>query len=159
MKSKNNRENAQPLGYEDEQLILKVQALVDNELPESEIDSVMASIEGNYRLRDEYVSLLQTKRQLSGLPRLQLRREWYEDFEKKARRKLPMYIGSFFAAVYALWSLLFFAGENLDYALPQWLHITGLFSLTASIISFILNALLQRGTEKKGDRSYKDVLR
>jgi hypothetical protein len=159
-KSKNNRpEEYDMLSPEEEQLVFKVQALVDNEIPEEEIPEVMSSIEGDYRLRGEYVRLLQLKRQLAGLPKLALRKEWYEEFERRKSRKAPMYIGSFFAVLYAIWSLLFFGGEVLGIDLPRWLHIAGLFSLTAGIVSFLINAIWQRGSETRSDRSYKDVMR
>lgn len=159
MRNNERKPEYQNLDYDDEQLIMKVQALVDNELSEEEIPAVMAEIEGNYRLRDEYIQLLQLKRQLAGMPKLALRREWYEGFEKQKRKKIPMLIGAVFAAIYAVWSLIFFSAEILDYSVPRWIHIAGLFALTASIISFTVNAVWQRSTERNSDRSYKDVIR
>jgi hypothetical protein len=159
MSDKHRPDPGHGLDREEEELVFKVQALTDNELPEEEIPSIMSSIEGNYRLRDEYVRLLQLKRQLSGMPKLALRKEWYEEFEKRRSRRTPMYIGSLFAVLYAVWSLIFFGGEILDVTLPRWLHIAGLFSLTASILSFLVNALWQRGSENRNDRSYKDVMK
>ena len=46
---------------------LKVQALIDNELPGDDISTVVDHIQSCYNCRDEYVALLKLQRKLKGI--------------------------------------------------------------------------------------------
>lgn len=142
-----------------ESLLLRLQAMVDNELPPEEIPELLQEIEGDHELRNEYIYLLQLKRSLSELPVYELRKEWYERFEKNPLDKFPLYLGGAFAAMYGITSIFTLVGNYLSIQVPQWIAPSGLIALGGSILAFTFNAFRQKFAESKDDRSYKDVMK
>lgn len=143
-----------------EELILKIQALVDNELPTEEIPRLLESIEGNYILRDEYVNLLQLKHRLAQVPFPKPPRTWYADFERRSRNKIFLGIGTVgvlgAAGLTLAWGLLKafdVEGPAADALLP-W----GIASLGLGSVSFLCNAFWYKMEESKG-KSYKEIIR
>ncbi|AHC13512.1 hypothetical protein [Salinispira pacifica] len=147
------------LSDHDRELLMRVQALVDNEIPGDEIDTVIAEIENNHRLRDEYIRLLRLKRELSKLPKLELRREWYEEFEKKPRYKRALVLGTIFAVVYIISSLIMGGFALMDRGIPHWVRIGAVISLGGTVVSFLVHTYASRRKEMRDDRNYKDIIR
>lgn len=151
--------NGSTLSDHDQELIMRVQALVDNEIPGDEIDTIISEIENNHRLRDEYIRLLKLKRELSKLPKLELRKEWYEEFEKKPRYKRALILGTIFAVVYIITSLIMGGYAMLDRGIPAWVRLTAVISMVGTVGSFLFHTYTSRRKEMRDDRSYKDILR
>jgi hypothetical protein len=83
---------------------LKAHALVDGELPESEIDEVMDHAQSCYQCRQEYVELLKLQRKMRGLVTGEPSQEWFEKLNKKIGRRMSSSIGQilFIASYIAL---------------------------------------------------------
>lgn len=73
---------------------LRIQALADNELPENEIAGVLDSIQGSYEYRHEYAELLRLKRKLGGLVVEEPKQEWFEQVNKRVRRRALSALGT-----------------------------------------------------------------
>lgn len=137
---------------------IKIQALADNELPESEIGSVLEQIQGSHEYRKEYTDILRIKRQLAGEPIPQLSEEWIDRTERRIVRRLSkasgnvLFIGSYLALLgYAIFSLF------RDSEVPIVVSIL----VGAGVVGFAVllgNAILDRIRESREDR-YKDVIR
>ena len=137
---------------------LKIQALADNELPAEEIESVLASIEGSYEYRAEYVNLLRIKQMVRGETAPDLSEEWIERAERRVVRSISkgsgniLFIGSYLALLgYAVYSLF------RDSSVPIGISIL----VGAGVLGFAIllgNAIVDRIRESRTDR-YKDVIR
>lgn len=143
---------------QNEELILKIQAMVDNELPPEEIPDIMAKIEGNYRLREEYISLLQLKYKMAKVPFPKPPITWYENFERRRRNKVFMALGtaSYLGAT-LLGGLLSFM-KKLSNGAPDWMQPTALVLLGLGTIFFIIHTAWYKMEETKG-KSYKEIIR
>ncbi|MFP4364628.1 MAG: anti-sigma factor family protein [Spirochaetia bacterium] len=71
----------------------KIQALVDNELPEEEISTVLDHIQSCYRCRDIYIDFLTLQRKMKGLKSREPSKEWFEKTEKNFLHKASRSIG------------------------------------------------------------------
>lgn len=141
-----------------EELKLKIQALVDNELPPEEIEPVMKTIEGNYELRTEYVELKKLMHTMAGLQYPKPKEEWFQKLARRPVRRLFnglglwAFIASYLLLVgYALYTFFSDPGEAL---LPK-LFAGGL------ILSILLLAgvtIRDRLVESKDDK-YKGVMK
>ena len=137
---------------------LKVQSLVDNELPEEEIHEVVNRIQSCYRCRDEYIGLLKLQRQMKGLKGPEPPREWFEQLQKKTARKLSAgfgqiaFIGSYIVLLaYAVFSLFKDSNEGLFIKLVVGGIVVGVLFLLGVAIS-------DRIRESKTDK-YKGVMK
>lgn len=141
-----------------EEVRLKVQALVDNELPEDEIPVVLAEIEASYELRTEYVALLRLRKRLGGAVVPEPSPEWFEKVSRRrGRTALSMTGMIFFAAsyllliVYAVASLFRSAGTAI------WVKV-GVIGLIAGFGIYLAMTVMDRIRESKTDK-YKGVMR
>ena len=137
---------------------LKVQALVDSELPEDEIDTVVDHVQSCYRCRDDYISLLKLQRKMKGLHYPEPPKEWFEGLKKKAGRKVTsafgqaLFIGSYIVLfAYALYTLFTDSGEGLFIKLVIGGIVLGMLSLLGVTIA-------DRVRESKTDK-YKEVMK
>ncbi|MBT3275281.1 MAG: zf-HC2 domain-containing protein [Spirochaetales bacterium] len=137
---------------------LKVQALVDNELSEAEIDETMGHVQSCYRCRDDYIEMLKFQKKMRGLAFPEPPKEWFENLGKKPARKLSsflgqiLFIGSYIALfAYALYTLFTDSGEGL--------FIKIVFGGIVLGILFLLGVTVaDRARESKTDR-YKGVMK
>lgn len=140
-----------------EEIRLRIQALVDNELPEEEIDAVLAEIQGSYEFRNEFAELLRIKRQLGGSFE-EPPADWLAQAERKVSRRVSRGLGT--ALVLGSYLLL------LGYAL-----LTLFTNPTVPLILAVLvtagvfggavlfgNAVADRLRERKNDR-YREIIR
>lgn len=141
-----------------EELKLKIQALVDNELAESEIPRVIGEIEGSYEMRDEYVSLLQLKRRLEGARQEGPNPEWFEAVARKAGRRAGFWSGNIlFLGSYAL--LLVFSLVTLFRAADTELWVKlGVAGVGLGFLIFLFRAITDRIRESHSDK-YKGVMK
>lgn len=137
---------------------LKVQALVDSELPEEEIDRVMDHVQSCYKCRDEYISLLKLQRKMKDLQYPEPPKEWFEDLKKKTGRRITslfgqlLFIGSYVVLfAYALYSIFADSGEGLFIKLVIGGIVLGMLSLLGVTIA-------DRVRESKTDK-YKEVMK
>jgi len=137
---------------------LKVQALIDNELPEEEIDLVVDHMQSCYRCREDYVSLLKLQRKMKGLQYPEPSKQWFEELAKKRGRKLTsafglaLFIGSYIVLLgYALFSLFTDSGEGLFIKIVIGSIVLGALALLGVAIS-------DRLRESKTDK-YKEVMK
>lgn len=80
----------------------KIQALVDKELPENEINEVVSHIENCYKCREEYVEMLKLDKKLKGASFPEPEFDWYSAQRKKFLRGFL----SFFSKLMMLFSFL-----------------------------------------------------
>ncbi len=99
---------------------LKVQALIDNELPADDISSVVDHIQSCYHCRDEYVGLLKLQRKMKGIGHPEPPKEWFEELRKKPGRRLSSFLGQLFfigsyvvLIAFAFYTLFTDSGEGL----------------------------------------------
>ena len=92
---------------------IKAHALVDGELPETEIDAVMDHVQSCYECRLEYVDLLKLQRKMRGLVTGEPTQEWFEKLNKKIVRRMSsstgqiLFIASYVALIgYAVYTML-----------------------------------------------------
>lgn len=137
---------------------LKVQSLVDNELPEEEINEVVNHIQSCYRCRDEYVGLLKLQRQMKGLKTPEPPQEWFEQLKNKTGRKISAglgqiaFIGSYIVLLaYAVFSLFTDSGEGLFIKL-----VVG--GIVVGVLFLLGVAVTDRYRESKTDK-YKGVMK
>ena len=137
---------------------LKVQALVDNELPESEISVVVDHVQSCYRCRDEYIQLLKLQRKMKGLKYPEPGEEWFETLQKKPVRKFTsnfgqiVFIGSYFLLfAYAIFELFTDSSEGIFIKLVVGGIILGVVVLLGVTIA-------DRTRESKTDR-YREVMK
>ncbi|MBN1685007.1 MAG: zf-HC2 domain-containing protein [Spirochaetales bacterium] len=137
---------------------LKVQALIDNELPQEEIDEVVDHIQSCYRCREDYVSLLKLQRKMKGLQYPEPPKEWFEELQKKRGRRLSsslglvLFLGSYLLLLgYALYSLFSDSGAGLFIKIVVGGIIAGMLFLLGVTIA-------DRVRESKTDK-YKEVMK
>ncbi|HUX21768.1 MAG TPA: hypothetical protein VMW69_11060 [Spirochaetia bacterium] len=141
-----------------EELTLKMQALVDNELAVEEIPRILSEIEGSYEMRDEYVTLLQLKKQLDGARLKEPDPEWFEVAARKASRRAffwtgnLLFLGSYALLIgYALLSI-FRAAET-----GTWVKIC-VAGVALGFIVLLFRAIADRIRESRNDK-YKGVMK
>ena len=137
---------------------LKVQALVDNELPENEIDQVVDHVQSCYNCRDDYVELLKLQRKMKGLNHPEPPKEWFENLSRKRGRRFSSGIGQIlFIGSYVL--LLAFALFSLFTDSDEGLFIKVIIGGIVLGILFILGVTIaDRVRESKTDK-YKGVVK
>ena len=137
---------------------LRVQALIDNELPEEEIDSVVDHLQSCYRCREEYLALLKLQRKMKGVHYPEPPKEWFEQLSKRRARAfsstfgLILFIGSYLVLLgYALYSLFIDSTAGLFIKIVIGAIIAGILFLSGVTIS-------DRVQESKTDK-YKEVMK
>ena len=139
-----------------EEVQLKAQAIIDNELDEEEIDAVMAHIETCYTCRCEYVNLLKLQRRLGKTSIPEPPKEWYEDLAKKRFRTVGMIIGriAFFGSYLFLFA--YFLYEYFINPSENPLIKLGVAGIVIGGLFLFGISLYDRNRELKSDR-YKEV--
>jgi hypothetical protein len=137
---------------------LRIQALVDNELPASEIRPTLELIRADTELQDEYVELLRIKRRIGPGPATRIPEAWVEQAEKSIRRRsgrivgIILLVGSYVLLLgYALFTLFSRPGTPLIVAIL----------ISSSVLGFLFllfNAIADRMRERRDDR-YREVMR
>ena len=137
---------------------LKVQALIDNELPEGEIDAVIDHVQSCYRCREDYVSLLKLQRKMKGLQYPEPPTEWFEELQNKRGHRfgsffgLSLFIGFNLVLIgYALYSLFTDSGEGLFIKV-----VIG--GIVLGVLSLLGRTVADRRRESKSDK-YKEVMK
>ncbi len=136
----------------------KIQALVDNELPDSEIEPVLETIQGSYEYRAEYAELLRLRRRLAAGPAPPVSADWLAKAERRISRRVTQSVG----AVLLVGSYAVLLGYALftflrDPEVPR--LVTVLVALGAlGIGALLVNAVADRIREKKTDR-YREIIR
>lgn len=137
---------------------LKIQALVDNELPESEIEPVLERIQGSYEHRREYAELLQLRRRLGTGPAPRVSEDWLDRAQRRISRRVSrgigtvLFLGSYVLLVgYALYTLV------RDPEVPVIVSVLTV-SAVAGIVVLLGNAIADRVRERKTDR-YREITR
>ena len=137
---------------------LKIQALIDNELPEEEIEPLVQELEGSYEYRKEYVELKRLQKRMAGARAPEPHAEWFEALSKKTFRSVTsvagkvFFIGSYaLLLVYALYQLFRDASEDLAIKLL----VAG---IVAGFLILLGVAIADRIRESKTDR-YKGVMK
>ncbi len=138
-------------------ILIRVQALVDNELPAEHIDEVLARIASDRALSAEYAAQLKLKQKLrSGMSRVP--DEWLRNAERRVSRRitrgsgLALLIGSYALLLgYAIYSLFTDPGVPLIVAV-----LSG--TLVLGVAFLLINAIADRVRESRTDR-YKEIVR
>jgi hypothetical protein len=141
-----------------EEIRLKIQALVDHELEVEEISEVLSLVESNYQLRDEYIRLLKLQKKLKGLSVPEPPEEWFQDMRKRVGRRAfaglgqVFFFGSYLLLLgYVLYALFSDSSEGLFIKLV----VGGVF---VGLLSLLGVAVADRVKESKTDR-YKGVMK
>ncbi|MCK4541942.1 MAG: hypothetical protein KAU17_06900 [Spirochaetales bacterium] len=141
-----------------DELKLKIQALVDNELSESEIPEVLDAIESDYTLRKEYQEILQLQARMKGVDYPQPEPEWFEKgLVNPARKGISLlgkvlFLGSYVLLLgYAVYSALVDQGEHL-------LIRISIGGITLGILVLLGITIGDRLRERKTDK-YKGIIR
>lgn len=137
---------------------LKIQALIDKELPEQEITDVVQHIESCYKCRDEYVEMLKLERQLKGLSFPEPAYDWYAVQKKKFLRSVFSFIGRLL--ILFCFSLLFLYGviellRNNNVTPIIQISTAG---ITVGIGLLVFISISDRMAEKKNDK-YKGIMK
>jgi hypothetical protein len=137
---------------------LKIQALVDNELPADEIAPTLESIRHDPSLQREYGELLRLKRHLGPGPSSRISDEWLQKAQRKITRKISRGVGTILLiasyvalAGYALYTIV------ADPETPVLVSIL----IGSGVLGFVLllsNAIMDRVRERKNDK-YRGVIR
>ena len=137
---------------------MKLQALLDRELEEPEIPSVMEHVESCYQCRQEYIDFLKLQKRLEGVKTEMPGDRWFETLETRKYRKgfrragLAAFIGSYLLlAAYFLVQFFSDAGEDLIVRI-----LTGGVVLGAGVLFLI--AFFDRRRESRTDK-YKGVIK
>lgn len=137
---------------------LKVQALVDNELREDEIDEVVDHVQSCYRCRDDYKELLKLQRKLQGVTQPEPSTEWFDTLNRKVGRRVGtlagqiLFIGSY-VVLFAYAMVSFFRQESAG------LFIKVVVGCTLGGLLLLLGVTIyDRMKESKTDK-YKGVMR
>lgn len=141
-----------------EEIKLKIQALVDNELPDEEVREVLSFLESSYEYREEYINLLKLDRTMKGINFPEPAQEWIDALEKKRGRKLfsllgkTVFIGSYILLLaYALYDFFNASSAGLAVKLLIGGGIAGFIILLGITIG-------DRISESRSDK-YKGVIR
>jgi hypothetical protein len=141
-----------------DEMKLKAQALIDNELDEKEIPEVVNHLESCYRCRNDYITLLQLQKKLKGVSAPQPPREWFEELPGKVfRRSISLFgkilfFGSYAALfVYAMYTFFVDKGEELFFKITVGGIVVGVIVLLGVTIS-------DRVRESRTDK-YKGVMK
>jgi hypothetical protein len=137
---------------------LKIQALADNELPESEIGPVLERIQGSYEYREEYAQLLRLRKRLAGVVVPEPRGDWVVEVEKKTTRKLTRGLGSIlFIASYVALLGVGIVSVVRESEVPVYVAVlVGVGAL--GFVTLLINAIADRVRESRTDK-YKGVMR
>ncbi len=137
---------------------LKVQALVDNELPAQDIRPTLEMIQADPTLQREYVEMLRLKHRLGPGPSSRISDQWLERAERSVSRKLwrraglLFFLGSYGGlAGYALYSA---------FASPSTPIVVSLL-IGTGVIGFVFllsSAIADRVRESRNDK-YRGVIR
>ena len=137
---------------------LKIQALIDNELPEAEIEPLLQHIESSYEYRREYVELKKLSRRLQGVQTPEPPEEWFVRVQRKLSRKVSsmlgkvLFIGSYVALIgYAIYQLFADSGEDVVIKILIGAIAVGFLTLLGVTIA-------DRMAERKTDK-YREVIR
>lgn len=137
---------------------IRIQALVDNELPESEIESVLEAIEGSYEYRSEYAQLLKLRRKLGSGPAQHVSEEWVERAERRVTRRVSrgvgvaLFLGSYLVLLgYAIYTMF----REPDVPLIVSVLTLG---IVAGFVVLLANAIADRVRERRTDK-YRGVIR
>ncbi len=149
-------ESAEDVPVED--IRMKIQLLVDNELPESEIERVLEEIQGSYEYREEYAELLRLRRRLAAGPVPPVSSDWLTKAQRRISRRLSqgigttLLIGSYVALLgYALFT--FFSDPDVPRPVAMLVALGA-----AGIVALLANAIADRVRERKTDR-YREITR
>ena len=141
-----------------DEILVKIQALADNELPESEIDSVLEAIQGSYEYRDEYAALLKLRRSLGAGPAGRPSEDWLAKTERKISRRLSRGIGTLLFIGSAV-ALLAYATVSMfrDPDVPRFVSILAAGGAAGAAI-LLVSAIADRVRERKTDK-YRGIIR
>jgi len=109
---------------------MKIQALIDNELPEEEISSVINHIESCYKCREDYIEFLKLRKKMNIIKVPEPSKEWFEELPKRVFRRVSSIVGK----------ILFFGsyGALIAYALFSFFSDTG----ESTFVKFLVGALV-----------------
>lgn len=138
-------------------LILKIQALADNELSEEEIPEVLKQIEGSYEHRDFYINLLQLKHKTT--PHLPQPPETvYRNIRNRTTRSASNILGiTLFLGSYLLLFAYFLFSVIVHPEIVLLVRIVVGIGAFGGFILLIIS-LIDRMKEKRNDK-YKDIIR
>jgi hypothetical protein len=138
--------------------ILRVQALVDNELPAHDIRPTLEMIQADAELQQEYAEMLKLRWAVGPGPSTRVPEAWVAKAEQSVRRKagrglgVALLVGSYAILIgYALFTL---------FASPDTPVIVAIL-ISASVLGFLFllaNAIGDRMRERKADK-YREVIR
>jgi len=141
-----------------EEARLKVQALIDSELAEDEIEETLEHIQSCYSCRKAYIDLISVKHELKGVSFPAPRKEWFETLEKNpVRRGASMlgrlaFIGSYLLLI-AYTVVTFIREEGKD---P--FALVAVLGICAGFVILLAISIADRMRERKSDR-YKEVMK
>ena len=134
----------------------KIQALIDKELPENEIDEVISHTESCYKCRNEYISLLQLEKKLKGVSFPDPEYDWFEEKRKKFIRSFSSFFGKmlvlFSFLVLFAWSVI----ELVKTSNTQPIIRISIAGLAAGIVILVVVSISDRITERKYDK-YRSI--
>ncbi len=141
-----------------EEVRIKINGLIDNELAESEIDALLDHLSTCKSCRAYYKELLRMNREMLRAAPPDPADNWYIDFRKRFFRKTGGFLGRLFfigsylvLLIYSLFQL--FKAPNEDLAIK--LIIGGIF---AGFLLLLVVSIADRIKESKNDR-YRGVIR
>ena len=137
---------------------MKAHALVDGELPEAEIDTVMEHVQSCYQCRQEYVDILKLQRKMRGLSAGEPTQEWFEKLNKKIGRRISssagqiLFITSYLALIgYAIFTMF------ADGSVSTFIKIA-VGGILAGVLVLLGVTISDRMRESKDDK-YKGVMK
>lgn len=142
----------------DEEIRIRIQALVDNELPEDEIEPMLERIQGSYEYRREYADLLRLRRKLASDTVPPLSEEWIDQAERRIARRITRGTGmvlfvSSYVGLLAYGLLTLFRAPDVPRA------VLVLVAATVTGVAALLgNAIADRVRERKTDK-YREIIR
>jgi hypothetical protein len=137
---------------------LKIQALIDKELNENEIEETLAHTESCYKCRNVYIQMLKLDKKLQGVSFPEAEYDWYGAQRKKFLRR----IGAFAAKIVILFSFLaLFAWGIIELVKDR--NTIPIIRISVAALIFGVVVLLfvtmsDRSAEKKHDK-YKGVMK
>lgn len=137
---------------------LKIQALIDKELDEKEIEETLRHTESCYKCREEYIAMLRLDRKLKGLSFPEAEYDWYAVQRKKFLRN----ISAFTAKIMILLSfLVLFVRGIIELVRDNNITPVIRISITGIILGLIVLLVVtfsDRSAERKHDK-YRGVSR